>query len=597
MPQVPALDRVPRPQIDARGVLAGMQELGNASQRRAVDERPFVEAAGAGDEAIGKALRATGSVLGALSHKVREVNAHQARVELDTAMDDAAEQSQAHQQANPHEPGSWGKFFHGLATGVMHLFKTDHRITGPQREQTAARVTTWARQKTIETDTAGIKQNLLNASNVVLARSTRLAEQGKVEQSEQDLEDGNRAGLFLKPVFDAQLAKVHTIGAHRDAGNALAKVTEGGAPLEVGEKMLTESRYIPKEQKERAISVLRFGHGKWQDERQLASDLQQDATGTLKKLQSIVVYPRIQGEARADAIRRGQILQEVAGQRELRTAIDNIALLPPDKLRTATINDLGVAWHDASAFHQSVANGVLERHRSADPRPAQIEQRNAMAQAAGYDRRNDPQGIVGQRIEAHAGTLPDEDASKVMKRLQDARENKGVHPIVASAVATLHDWTQGSRRILGSYEVQATGKDGKPLWVQQPDQYMQVIPGEQNQVTRLLGQGKWNITSPQMVKVVRVPAEVMAVDKEKLTEVQRKAEEIREKLDEAAWKGEIKSSKDAKKMLSQLLVDYGANLNESAAAPGALSNARLGYRAANQKALRILDQHAASKRP
>src|SRR5690242_14948411 len=79
MPKVPALDRVERPQIDARRVLAAMQELGDASERRPVDERPFVAAAGAKGEAMGEGLKATGgallnvgSVLGALAQKRQE---------------------------------------------------------------------------------------------------------------------------------------------------------------------------------------------------------------------------------------------------------------------------------------------------------------------------------------------------------------------------------------------------------------------------------------------------------------------------------------------------------------------------------------------
>jgi hypothetical protein len=72
MPQVPALDRMPRPQIDVRGVLMAMEDLARASQRPDINPAPFVEAAGAKGKAVGKGLMDIGDVMGALAMKRME---------------------------------------------------------------------------------------------------------------------------------------------------------------------------------------------------------------------------------------------------------------------------------------------------------------------------------------------------------------------------------------------------------------------------------------------------------------------------------------------------------------------------------------------
>src|SRR3954466_2705979 len=74
MPQVPMLDHVERPRIDIRGVLDAMGELGKASQRPGINAQPFIEAAGAKGEAVGKGLMDIGNVMGALAVKIREAH-------------------------------------------------------------------------------------------------------------------------------------------------------------------------------------------------------------------------------------------------------------------------------------------------------------------------------------------------------------------------------------------------------------------------------------------------------------------------------------------------------------------------------------------
>jgi hypothetical protein len=114
MPQVPKLDHVPRPQIDVRGVLAGMQALGDASQRKPVDERPFVEAAGAKDEAMGVGLKATGDVLmnvssvfGALAQKRQQAHEDRQIQQFHADMRRENERRLAYQAATP-DASKWG---------------------------------------------------------------------------------------------------------------------------------------------------------------------------------------------------------------------------------------------------------------------------------------------------------------------------------------------------------------------------------------------------------------------------------------------------------------------------------------------------------
>jgi hypothetical protein len=72
MPQVLAPVSEPWPEIKADGVFRAMQDVGDAFVRRPVDERPFVEAAGAKGAAMGKALIGAGQVLEALAVRRQE---------------------------------------------------------------------------------------------------------------------------------------------------------------------------------------------------------------------------------------------------------------------------------------------------------------------------------------------------------------------------------------------------------------------------------------------------------------------------------------------------------------------------------------------
>jgi hypothetical protein len=125
-PQVPALDRMPRPQIDVRGVLAAMEDLGRASQMPDTNPEPFVEAAGAKGKAVGWGLMTIGDVMSTLAIKRVEEGNRIGILKAQSAMETGSQVVQEHFDNHPDKPEGFvqqalavgGKVIKGLGSIV-----------------------------------------------------------------------------------------------------------------------------------------------------------------------------------------------------------------------------------------------------------------------------------------------------------------------------------------------------------------------------------------------------------------------------------------------------------------------------------------------
>lgn len=148
MPQVPAMDREARPHIDARGVIAGMGALGEASQQPLVNAGPFVEAAGAMGEAIGGALMKTGSLLGALAVKRQDALGDRTLQEAYADMEIMDEKLAAYRESNP-DSSTWMAETERLLGAVNKKYAGIKGLSGDHQAKLNLMVGTYAEKKRV----------------------------------------------------------------------------------------------------------------------------------------------------------------------------------------------------------------------------------------------------------------------------------------------------------------------------------------------------------------------------------------------------------------------------------------------------------------
>lgn len=480
-------------------------------------------------------------------------------------MDEADERNLQHQRENPHNPGGWGGFFQGVATGFKRLFHNEKRLTGPERERAAAEVSEWERRRRIETKAASEKRSFLNASHATLERADWLAGKGRVEESEQKLLEGRRAGLFTQEVFVAQMAKVRTLGALRDEDRALGLVRGRELNLDAGRRWVEQSKYIHEEAKPGIMLRLEHAHAAAKEEAHVAEAMEEDPTDTLAKLRDAGQFWRLSDDARRAAMSRASVLQEAEAQAEVGRARERIGMLTPEELKVATVESLGVELRHASPLHRMMVENELRRRQGPDGRrEGDIFRREVMALASGYVAKDDPTGVLDGRIRWLANSLPAEERDEVMTRLDGVRKAGSTHAELAPTLALLHDLTQGSRRVFGTFEASRPSGEAGDLWKDLPGQYM---PAGVAQLSELMQHSQGDGASGS-VGVLRRGSGV-SVDKGLLAAVQAKEEAVRRdlELEAAKVKPGTLSQQEWQKRLYGVLFQHGAKLDRFVLAP------------------------------
>jgi hypothetical protein len=196
MPQVPALDREKRPTMDARGVLAGMERLGEAAQQRPVDERPFVEAAGAMGHTVGQALMESGHLFSVLAKKAKLENERTALLELNAKMKDAGTQVLAHQQQNQTDVKSWQPAFQRIAKGVRQSVEKDDCLSAEGRQEVGALLGKWERTTGIRMEGRAQRQIFQNSQNAIVQSVRADYENRSPEDAQAKLMGGVQGGVM-----------------------------------------------------------------------------------------------------------------------------------------------------------------------------------------------------------------------------------------------------------------------------------------------------------------------------------------------------------------------------------------------------------------
>jgi hypothetical protein len=299
MPQVPALDRVPRPQIDARGVLTGMQELGNASQRRPVDERPFVAAAGAKDEAMGEGLKAAGDVLlkassvfGALGQKRQQAHEDQMIQQFHADMRRENERRLAYQAATP-DASKWGADAQSGAQRVTKQYENVPGVRPEVQQQLRGKATSFKTVTDIDTQARVDKAGFAGAAVAYAENIDATSDFGDYVTADRLIEEGGKRGYFSQDQVQDMLAQT----AQRRRDDQLMTVVQEHPQEAPGwfaqEDKLTEYKLTPWERQEWEHRAQSF----WEDhERQsVGRVLDGMASGQIREVKQLEAWKQEMG--------------------------------------------------------------------------------------------------------------------------------------------------------------------------------------------------------------------------------------------------------------------------------------------------------------
>ncbi len=112
------------------------------------------------------------------------------------------------------------------------------------------------------------------------------------------------------------------------------------------------------------------------------------------------------------------------GEQEAQVATESLAMLPPEKLKTATIDDLGVKWERATPYQKFTVQKKLEMIQGKLQMNDPVEFEQAITAAMNYDPTDDPTQIKGAQFEARAEAMFD---GPMLSRIKDAlkKANEG----------------------------------------------------------------------------------------------------------------------------------------------------------------------------
>ena len=195
-PGVPALDRERRPNVDARGIIAGMGELADASKLPLVNPGPFVEAAGALGHAIGGALMQTGSVVGALAKKRQDAFDDRIIQEAHADMRVESERLSGFYDTTP-ETGKWMPETQRGLESVMKKYQGIKGLSSDAQQRLALMGDTWGKTTLIHAQTGAAKAEFRRAASSYDANINASLEARNYDEAQRLAKESEERGYSL----------------------------------------------------------------------------------------------------------------------------------------------------------------------------------------------------------------------------------------------------------------------------------------------------------------------------------------------------------------------------------------------------------------
>lgn len=213
MPEVPALDHLDRPRLDARGMIGAVEDFAAAARMPEMDSEPFVDAAGAMEHAVGRALSRAGNVFEALAVKRQGATDDRIIQEAHAAMRRENDRLQKYRQDTPDTSRWLPEARRGMAA-VLKPFQNVAGASPATQEQLGVMANAWQKTTDIHTQTAVAKDEFARAANaywdnIVAARWT-----GDYDEADRLTREGGGRGYFSEEDVSGLLAD--TAASKRD---------------------------------------------------------------------------------------------------------------------------------------------------------------------------------------------------------------------------------------------------------------------------------------------------------------------------------------------------------------------------------------------
>lgn len=370
-PQVPALDRERRPNVDASGIVQSMQKLANASALPEVNAEPFVAAAGAMGKAIGGALMQTGDLVTAVAVKHRQERSRIALIQAEGEMSRAGTQLSGFYEQHRAETGRWIPEADRLTKETLTKLQSLQDLTGEDKARLLANGIEWRKGLLAHAQSRSMETDFRASRDLQRTRMESLRAQGRIQEADQALQESDASGLFFEHEIEAEKEGNRSAGASLDLQRATTAALDPiSRNLDEARRIIKESPHIPESAKALELAKLEAGHATAAERDEVQALTYKDPAKAEELLNDPTRFPRLspgdRAAAKEDAMRARHFMGQAAVSqgKEFVDMLNpkELAGLTPEGLEKALAEDkgeLGRNWAQTSAHDRFAAKTYL----------------------------------------------------------------------------------------------------------------------------------------------------------------------------------------------------------------------------------------------
>lgn len=437
----PVLDRERRPTLDTSEVQRGFSRLNEAGKMPLQDPNAMAapyEALGS----VGRAISQAGSVIGALAIKRQDATDRRLINTAQGAMDEASLEFKAWQAANPNAPESWSIEAKRRADETVKPFLEMKELSGSAKSDLKLMADSWQKRFTIGVETDATKQTFGLTKESYLNRSKAAYYRGDRDGGDAALKEAVNGGYLALPEaegegmngritassvqlkqMDAESMRLVEAG---DVAGAKALWTNAPTPDDLTGPTFEVAR-------KRALTDIDYRYAVNADMQEVSLLASTDPKKGLEDLRDTSKLVHLPAHQRAEMIGKMQVAIEASAQDEVTSAKRLLDLLPPEKLKDATPDNLGAELKQATPWHRAVIADAIEAKNGRVNYEERFHRLWADVGAWTPSGDEDKDAIALARIEMVADSLPTAYKARITERLKQTQG--GSAPVTGAAVA------------------------------------------------------------------------------------------------------------------------------------------------------------------
>lgn len=440
----------------------------NAVGAPMIDVRSAVGAELSGAK-VGEAVNSFGATMGRIAEAQLKVINQRKVGEAELALTQASNQL-AVSLAETDDETQWTDITGKHIEGVRKALLDDAKLSPVARAEIERRVGLWGTRMQGEAAIYSFDRSRKKAADVLSAGYLMALEAGDYRKAAEGI-DALRLGGHIDDTKATQLRLNVTAKRREDVDlQADTLITSGQADAARELYDQAGDLFNQTELQNRKAKV-EFGAMRNQ---QLGEIGEMELTDPTKGLEMLKAgeWPNVTGEDRAKAAMQFGRTAEYLAAQEVDSAKQAVALLPADRLESATVDSLGVELKQATPFHRFVIETLIKDRRQKDPAILAQKQdslfQSLYATAGAWKQQDDPlkEELAASRFEMLADTLPPEMKQRLVERRNAAvgegpdRDGVGV---TGPAIAEAHEAAIAGGAF-GDVTRPVLSPDGKPLF-------------------------------------------------------------------------------------------------------------------------------------